>query len=125
MYGDGWSVVSTINSTGKFAGDQYQFTPELTSGANKFRIKYKVSEQRYLYSNEVELEYYPEPVELVNETVANVLRLNRVSDFRIEDPSGQVLLTGKGKAIDVSHLKAGEYFIFFDELAYRFLKNTK
>lgn len=125
LYGDGWSVVTTINSTGDFAGDQYQFIPELSSGANKYRIKYKVSQVRYLYSNEVELEFYPDPVELINETVANVLRLNRVSDFRIEDPTGEVMLTGTGKAIDVSHLKAGEYYIFFDDLAFRFLKNTK
>lgn len=125
LYSNGWSAVSTVNSTGDFAGDQYKYLLELTRGIHKYRIKYKVSEQRYLYSDEVELEYYPDPVELINETVANVLRLNRVSDFRIEDPTGEVLLTGTAKAIDVSHLKAGEYFIFFDELAYRFLKNTK
>ena len=123
LYTNGWEMVSTINSTGQFSGDDYVFTPDLRGGSNKYRIKYKVTNGRYLYSDEVELEFYPDPVALVSETVANVLRLNRVSDYRIEDNDGQVLLTGTAKTIDVSELKAGEYLIFFDELAFRFLKN--
>lgn len=125
LYADGWSLLRTIHSTGKFQGDRYECVPELDEGANKFRIKYKVNENRYLYSSELELEYYPEPVELITATVANIIRFNRVSDFRIEDQSGQTVLAGNGKAINISHLKAGEYFIYFDETPVRFLKNTK
>jgi len=125
LYADGWNQVETVNSSGLFQGSEYQYIPLLEEGANKYRIKYKVNKNRYLYSSELELEYYPEPVELVSATVANVVRLNRVSEYIIEDETGDVVLTGTGIAIDVRHLKAGEYYIFFDGIPYRFLKNTK
>lgn len=125
LYGDGWSTTGSVSSTGKFQGDRYEYIPELEEGANKFRIKYKINEERYLYSSELELEFYPEPVKLVSATVANIVRFNRISDFRIEDKDGEVVLSGNGKSINVSHLKAGEYFIYFTDLPILFLKNTK
>ncbi len=126
LYADGWNVVGNVQSTGKFEGDRYEFFPPLTEGANKLRVKYKVTELRYLYSSEIELEYYPEPVKLVSTTVAKTLRFNRPSEYTIEDESGNIVLDGNGLAIDISALKAGEYFVYFgDEAPVRFLKNTK
>lgn len=124
LYSNGWSLIHTMEAKGEFKGAEYTYVPELEEGANKYRIKYKENESRYLYSSEMELEFYPEPVQLISAVVSTVVRFNRISDFRIEDKAGETVLSGNGKSIDVRHLKAGEYYIYFDETPVFFLKDS-
>ncbi|MGB3466786.1 MAG: hypothetical protein WBA74_16010 [Cyclobacteriaceae bacterium] len=124
LYSNGWSLIETVEAKGQFKGAEYQYIPELEEGANKYRIKYKINEDRYLYSSEVELEFYPDPVQLISAVVSTTVRFSRVSEFRIEDKTGETILTGNGKSIDIRHLKAGEYYIFFDDNPIYFLKDA-
>ncbi len=123
LYGNGWETVDTQPSSGLFEGSEYVYYPDFEPGPNKFRVKYEVRANRYLYSPEVEIEYYPEPIELLTTTVTRSLRISRKAEYEILDSDGNLWLTGNDKVVDVSSLKEGEYFIYFGDLSFKFIKH--
>lgn len=124
LFGNGWSVVETQESNGLFEGGDYLYYPEYEEGPNKFRVKYEVRENRYLYSKEVEIEYYPEPIELLTSQVSRSLRISRKAPYEILDSDGNLWLSGNDKIVDVSSLEEGEYFIYFEnDLSFKFVKH--
>ncbi len=122
LYANGWEVMETIESEGVFEGAEYQYYPDFDEGPNKYRLKYIVNDDRYLYSKEVEIEYYPEPLQLVATTVNKSLVLTRKVDYEIMDGDGNLMLTGTGKSIDIRSLKEGEYFIYIGDISFKFRK---
>ncbi|MCH2046713.1 MAG: hypothetical protein MK212_21545 [Saprospiraceae bacterium] len=124
LFANGWESIETKQSTGQFEGDEYVYYPEFEEGPNKFRVKYEVRPNRYLYSREVEIEYYPEPIELLTTQVSRSLRISRKAAYEILDGDGTLWLSGNSKTVDVSTLKEGEYFIFFGDLSFKFIKHN-
>ena len=113
-----------MTSSGQFEGSEYAVFPDLKEGVNKFRIKYEVqSTGKYLYSEELEHVYYPEPIRIFPLTVTRNLNLNRVADYEISTPEGYTILTGRGKVIELERLRRGEYFITVENTIEKFTKN--
>jgi hypothetical protein len=124
LFFDGWEYDQQVSSEGKFEGSEYAVFPDLKEGVNKFRIKYEVpSAGRYLFSEELEHVYYPEPISVFPLTVTRNLNINRVADYEISTPEGYTILTGRGNVIELERLRRGEYFITVENFIAKFTKN--
>lgn len=124
LFFDGWEYDQELASEGKFEGGEYAVFPDLKEGVNKFRIKYEVpSADRYLFSEELEHVYYPEPIRIFPLTVTRTLNISRVADYEISTPEGYTILTGRGKVIELERLRRGEYFITVENTIEKFTKN--
>jgi hypothetical protein len=108
-----WQEVGRIQAQGKFEIAKYQFEPKLEEGGNKYRIKYEFGNGWYLYSNEMDYDYYPEPVTFKPNKVKDFLTLSRFSIYEIYNQKSEMILSGSGNQIDVTSLPPGNYVIFF------------
>ncbi|MFT4736464.1 MAG: hypothetical protein ACI8QD_001400 [Cyclobacteriaceae bacterium] len=109
-----WVEQMQIEANGVFEAADYTFEPSMTEGSNKYRIKYEYGSNRYLYSQEVDYDFYPEPVTYSNQSSANKLILSRFSPFEIYNQDSELVLSGSDSEIDYSILPNGDFIIFFD-----------
>lgn len=109
-----WQNIEEIDALGRFEEAAYKHIPQLDEGANKYRIKYSFGNGRYLYSRELDYDFYPEPVTFKPKQVRNQLQLSRPASYEIFDPNGEMVLSGQGQTIDVSFLIPADYVIYFD-----------
>ncbi|MEM8894518.1 MAG: hypothetical protein AAGC88_08070 [Bacteroidota bacterium] len=124
LFFDGWEYDQEVTASGNFEGSNYSVFPDLKEGINKFRVKYEaLGTGRYLFSNEVEHVYYPEPIRIFPLSVVRNLNLSRVADYEISTPEGYTILTGRGKVIELERLRRGEYFITVENRIEKFVKN--
>ncbi len=117
-----WREDTVIQAKGVFEGANYGYDVLLKTGSNKYRIKYVLPNGRYLYSNEVENVFYPEPIDIYPIEVVDKLNLSRAVNWEIVNEEGRVLLQGKLKEIPLRRLKPGQYFIRMDEQTEGFVK---
>ena len=118
-----WESLNVKESNGVYGGSDYVYYPVYDEGSNKYRIKYS-SNSSILYSEEIEYVFYPGPITFRRE--ANELILSRSCTYVVSDKENFEVLTGLGKAIDISELKSGEYYITFnDEQSEIFKKNDR
>ena len=116
LRGGVWEVREIIKATGKYEGAEYLHQPDLEEGANKYRVRYNFPQEsrtEYLYSPEVELEYYPERIEFSPKSVKTHLYLSRTSHYEIYDQGNNLVQEGQGREVDVSELRKGRYVIYF------------
>lgn len=114
-----WENQEVVEASGDYEGSTYSHYPTLQEGANKYRVKYSFpsgSRVEYLYSQELELEYYPEPVEFTPKSAKTHLYFSRASQYEIYDQGNNLILEGQGKEVDVRRLRRGRYVIYFDGL---------
>lgn len=109
-----WIEERTVASMGRFGGADYSYFPDLDEGGNKYRIKYIFPNGNYLYSNELDFHYYPEPVTFTPKKTSTEIRLSRPAAYDIYDGGGSLILSGRGVTIDVSGLPRGDYVVYFD-----------
>ena len=112
-----WDRQDLQEGSGQYEGATYTYFPSMGEGANKYRVKYtfpRGSRIAYLYSQELELEYYPEKVEFSPKSAKTHLYLSRVSRYEIYDQGSNLVLKGQGKEVDVRVLRKGRYVIYFD-----------
>ena len=112
-----WIAQETITSEGVYEAGSYASFPVLDEGANKYRIKYNYprgSRARYLYSQEIDYDYYPEPVEFKPHSAKTRLYLSRSTSYEIYDGNSKLVFTGQGIEIDVTVLRQGQYVIYFN-----------
>lgn len=109
-----WNEIHEEPSKGKFEHSEYSFPIKPEEGANKYRIKYLFGNGRYLYSDEADYDYYPEPVTFSPKRTRTNLTLSRSAYYEIYDPNGKLVLSGQGSTIDVSALYPADYVIYFD-----------
>ena len=112
---DTWLIDTLVQAKGVFSGAEYEYRPLLQSGTNKFRIRYTLPSGRYLYSHEVENEYYPEPVKISPQVVTDKLTLSRAVEWEITTLKGKSILSGSRTVIPLRRLKAGDYYIRLGE----------
>lgn len=113
-----WSTEEIVEAEGTYEGASYSLFPNLEDGANQFRIKYNFPRGNrvgYLYSWEVDYDYYPEPVEFNPKSAKTRLYLSRAASYKIYDAGSKMVLEGAGTEIDVTVLRQGQYVIYFDE----------
>ncbi|MEQ9404994.1 MAG: hypothetical protein RIM99_15485 [Cyclobacteriaceae bacterium] len=111
-----WIKQETIEASGIYEGAEYEFLPVLDEAANQYRVKYVFPagiRTRYLYSQEVDYDHYPEPVEFTPHSAKTRLYLSRPSRYEIYDGNSKLVLTGQGQEIDVTVLRQGQYVIYF------------
>jgi hypothetical protein len=110
-----WKEVLNMPSKGTFESANYEFFPDLELGANKFRIRYDFENENYLYSPELDYEYYPVPVTLLTKSAKNSIQLSRITHYRVYDAGSTLILEGTGSEVDISKLSPGSYVIYFDQ----------
>lgn len=104
-------------STGQYKGATYVFRPNLEEGANKYRIKYNFprgSRGKHLYSQELDFDHYPEPIDFKPKSAKTKLYLSRSTHYEIYNAGNKLVLEGQGTVIDVTVLRQGEYVIYFN-----------
>lgn len=109
-----WTLEAEVPAKGQFEEARYSYEATLEEGTNKFRIKYLFGNGRYLYSPELDYEFYPEPVSFQPKRTSDEIILSRPSQYEIYDQGGKMILSGQGSTIDVSFLYPGDYVIYFD-----------
>jgi len=109
-----WSSVYETEAKGQFERSEYSYVPLLDEGTNKFRIKYDFGNGRYLYSNDVDYDFYPEPVTFSPKSSRSSIKFSRVAEYEIYDPAGELILQGTDDHVDISFLLPAEYVIYFD-----------
>lgn len=112
-----WRAQEEVEASGAYEGSEYRHFPILEEGANKYRVKYYFpasSRVSHLYSQEVEYDHYPEPVEFTPHSAKTRLYLSRASLYEIYDANSKLVLTGQGSEIDLTVLRQGQYVIYFN-----------
>jgi hypothetical protein len=113
-----WITKEVVDARGVYEGATYTLFPNMEDGANQYRIKYNFprgSRSGYLYSWEVDYDYYPEPVEFKPKSAKTRIYLSRAATYKIYDAGSEMVLEGAGTEIDVTVLRKGQYVIYFDE----------
>lgn len=116
-----WNEVKTIRSKGRFDGAQYVFFPEHKDGGNKYRIKYELPNNRYLYSAELEHYHYPDGVSFSPRVVTDKMNLSKEARYEILK-NGKVILSGVSKVIPLRRLSPGDYSIVLNGEEHSFVK---
>ncbi len=109
-----WIDQETIPAEAKFEFTDYIHYPIFEEGPNKYRIKYDFGNGRYLYSQEVEYEHYPDPVTFEPFTTNYKLKLSRSAFYEVFNQKSEMVLSGSGVEVDVRFLRPGDYVIYFD-----------
>lgn len=109
-----WEEVEQISAMGSFERAAYERQPLLEEGANKFRVKYVFPDETYLYSEEVDFHFYPDPVTFSPAEPSHSLTLSRTAFYQIYNAKSKLVLSGQGIEIDVSALPPGQYVVYFD-----------
>ena len=112
-----WVDQEIREAVGRYEGISYTYYPNLEEGANKYRIRYNFPSgrrNRYLYSREVDFDFYPEPVEFTPKSAKTRLFLSRSTHYEIYNDAQKLVLEGQGKEIDVTVLRRGRYIIYFN-----------
>lgn len=122
LNGEEWLDVSVVESKADFAASEYIYYPEHSEGANKYRIKYEPPSGNYLYSDEVEVVFYKEPITFSPKVVSDKITLSKAAPFEILDANENVILAGSSKEIPLRLLKPGSYFIVLDGNKESFVK---
>ncbi|SNS76531.1 hypothetical protein SAMN05421640_1148 [Ekhidna lutea] len=112
-----WVDQEVQQAIGRYEGVDYTYYPNLEEGANKYRVRYNFprgSRTKYLYSREVDFDFYPEPVEFKPKSAKTRLYLSRSTHYEIYDAGQKMVLEGQGNEIDVTVLRQGQYVIYFN-----------
>ena len=110
-----WVPEKEIPADAKFEFAAYIFHPFFEEGPNKYRVKYEFGTGRYLYSQEVEYEHYPDPVSFEPLTTNHKLYLSRSAFFEVFNQKSEMVLSGTGTEVNVGGLRPGDYVIYFDK----------
>jgi len=109
-----WKEIIRVEAQGVFAGAVYEKYPKLDVGANKLRVRCELNNGAYLFSNEVDFHFYPDPVTFRPFATEKILTFSRTANFEIFDAGGSLVLSGQNNQVDVSELPRGDYVIYFD-----------
>ncbi|WP_258105012.1 hypothetical protein [Marinoscillum sp. MHG1-6] len=109
-----WQAQQEVVAEGHYAGGNYKHIPSLEQGSNKFRIKYVFPNGEYLYSQEIDMHFYPDPVTFEPKKTGKEIHFSRSAFYEIYDAGSTKVLDGTSDFVDVSVLPDGDYVIYFD-----------
>ncbi len=116
-----WVPVGEVNGKGTPGVNEYAFQVAMHSGANKFRVKQKGSDDMPRYSKDVS-------VNSNSQKPSFALSKNKSIDFSAEtayevyDAYGVVVKKGFGKMVSIDNLKKGTYYLCYDNDVKEFSK---
>jgi hypothetical protein len=118
-----WLVVSPpIKSLGDESSAHYMLKTSHHSGINKYRIKSFNEKGQVYYSKIYEYESREAPVTFKPKKVKDNILLSKATPYQVLDQFGNVLLKGEEANIDLKQLKAGTYYLNFDNKLEKFTK---
>ena len=119
---DGWEAIKAVPAKGNIDTNQYSQAVGHYSGDNIFRIVYLlegnevISEEFNFYSALDPISYFPV------EEVYDLLSLSRITDYKIKNFDGVVIMEGIGMDINVEGLMHGEYILIIENRENTFYK---
>lgn len=116
-----WQPVGSQEARGE-ENSRYQAAVEHFSGENKYRLKYLQNDGETFYSSVQAYEAPVDPITFAPTRVSDRIYLSRETDYVVTDASGNQLLQGHGKEIQLAHLASGLYYLKFDNRKEKFYK---
>ncbi len=120
-----WIRIGSVKGKGTSGLNQYRYGINFNSGVNKFRIKQIGSNKKARYSPSAE--YFNNVPEITfipgnGGKTSQKLFFSGFTHFEIYDYYGKLIKTGADTEVDVSRLKAGTYFLNYDNKSEMFIK---
>ncbi len=109
-----WVKVAEIQGKGTVEKHSYFAKVEPHSGKNRFRIKQIDFSKKPRYSQEIIYRSLLPTVSFSPAKPKTVIMFSAVTDYEIYNFYGQRLTKGRGKNIDISKFKKGDYFLNYD-----------
>lgn len=118
-----WINCGEVSGNEASQSGQYNFTPNLHTGLNMFRIMHPDNSGNPIYTKIVK--YTNAKAKLVNvesTKVTNKIVFDAETMYEIFDLNGNFMLGGIGKEIDVSEIEKGKYWLNYDNKSVSFSK---
>jgi len=110
-----WVKAGEVKGSGKSKGEEYSFELTPYSGENKVRVKQVDHTDKPRYSEAVTYNPGLSTVSFSPSKPENEIVFSRATRYEIFDKYGNLMGTGYGKNVDVSHLQKGEeYYLNYD-----------
>ncbi len=120
-----WQTIGNVMGTGKAGENNYSFNVQIHTGMNQFRVKQVDFSNKPRLSPEVTFRNLAAPVTFQpgdgNKASTNIT-FSEKTMYEIYDYYGKPVLKGNGIKIDILKLKAGNYFLNFDNQTATFIK---
>lgn len=120
-----WIRIGSINGKGTNTLNHYSYKVEFHSGLNKFRIKQTGASKKARYSKTVQIKSNISENNFIpgngNKADDQIL-FSFKTRFEIYDYYGKLVKSGTGHDIDIKKLKAGTYFLNYDNKTETFIK---
>ena len=124
---DDWKDIKNIKGNGTLSLNTYSTSPHHTSGLNNYRIKYRASGGKIIYSevisytsNTSAVYFYPKRVD---DYITFETDDNREIEYSVTDINQNVIFKGKGIVVDCRKLTHSTYYILkYDNKEGRFYK---
>jgi hypothetical protein len=120
-----WQNIGTVQGTGKTGENNYSYNVSFHTGVNQFRVRQTDYSEKPRYSPEVTYRNLAAPVTFMpgdGKKAGNEITFSESTKYEIYDYYGKPILKGEGKKIDISKLKAGNYFLNYDNQSASFIK---
>jgi hypothetical protein len=109
-----WLEVGEVEGPGKTGTNSYTFLLSPHSGLNKVRVKKLTSSMRYELSRNVECVSLISPVTFTIDNINKQIVFSAETMYELYDIKGNILKRETGKTINCSSIKAGKYFLNYD-----------
>lgn len=117
-----WVVVKDISCYGSITLNNYQVEESHHSSTNKYRIKFLEKDGQAFYSKVIEFNSSKQPVTFSPKRVSTSVYLSRNVPYEVIDSYGNIVKKGTGKEIEMSAMKTGVYYLYFDNRTEKVLK---
>ena len=120
-----WQSVGTVNGSGTAGESNYTLPVSIHTGINQFRVKQSDNTNKPRYSPEVTFRNLAAPVSFQpgdGKKASNEITFSDKTKYEIYDFYGKPVTKGDDIKIDVSKLKAGNYFLNYDNQSATFIK---
>jgi hypothetical protein len=119
---DSWTTVKVVNAKGNTSSNPYAEEVALHSGVNKFRVRYVNNHGKVFFSKEVVYFADKEAVSFFPKQVEGSLTFSAGVKYEVHDERNNVVLKGEGELVDCAGLKAGNYYMVYDNKTEKFSK---
>lgn len=117
-----WVIINELSNFINQTSDKKIIPIKHQNGQNIYRIRYKDLKNYHFYSEYFTYYHNGREVEFYDTDESKKVKLTSPAFFEIYNKSGDILLKGFGKNIDISKLKPDVYYIIFDNVSEKFFK---
>ena len=107
-----WVKIGVVKGKGGTTANKYAFKISPHSGQNKFRVKQVDHSKKARYSpNAI---YRAMTPQITFKKSGNTIKFSRATMYEIYDYYGNIVKKGNADSVDITKLKAGNYFLNYD-----------